>query len=57
MSCERSLYYPLYRVDDRAVIHQRLGDQPDRQEEPVAFIVIENLMMEVKIFELMLNFC
>ena len=57
MSCERSLYYPLYRVDDRAVIHQRLGDQPDRQEEPVAFIVIENLMMEVTIFELMLNFC
>ena len=56
MSCERSLYYPLYRVDDRAVIHQ-LGDQPDSQEEPVAFIVIENLMMEVKIFELMLNFC
>jgi len=46
VSCERSLYYPLYRVDDRAVIHQRLGDQPDRQEEPVTFIVIENLMME-----------
>ena len=57
VSCERSLYYPLYRVDDRAVIHQRLADQPDRQEEPVAFIVIENLMMEVTKFELMLNFC
>jgi len=47
LSCQRSLYYPLYQVRRSSRFHQNMEDQTDIQDQPVAFIVLENLMIEV----------
>jgi len=47
LSCQRSLYYPLYEVQRSTRVHQVGEDQTDIQDQPVAFIVINNLVVEV----------
>ena len=48
LTCPRTLYYPLYAVAQK---HPgALADKTDLQDNPQAFIIIENLMMEVTTF-------
>jgi len=47
LSCKKTLYYPLYKVGPPANIQQQHQEKQTDFKDPEAFIVLENLMMEV----------
>ena len=44
LSCQRTLYYPLYKV---SAVKRNHNDNKDDDVPPEAFLLIDNLMLEV----------
>lgn len=49
LSCQRTLYYPLYKV---SAVKRNHNDNKDDDVPPEAFLLMDNLMLEVIIFVL-----
>ena len=47
LSCQRTLYYPLYKV---SAVKRNHNDNKDDDVPPEAFLLIDNLMLEVTLF-------